>query len=203
MPKTLIISDDHRDCYQEIANIGMGQAADLLARLLGVFVILPIPRVHIIERGELHMALHSTGREESLSAVCQGFTGGGISGEVLLIFNDACFSDMAELMKYGDDLTNVGESELLMDMGSVLIGACLKGIADQLDVSFSQSHPVVLGHHSGVNELLHSNGNDWQKTLAIEINYEIKDRNINCDLLLLLSEDSIEFLENKISQILE
>ena len=42
------ISEDQRDCYQEITNVAMGQAADRLARLLNVYVILPIPKINII-----------------------------------------------------------------------------------------------------------------------------------------------------------
>ncbi len=46
-----------RDVYQELANVAMGQGADLLARLLGAFVLLPIPNVNVLEVSELHMAL--------------------------------------------------------------------------------------------------------------------------------------------------
>ena len=46
-----------RDVYQELANVSMGQAADLLARLLNAFVVLPIPNVNVLEVSELHMAL--------------------------------------------------------------------------------------------------------------------------------------------------
>ena len=37
-------------------NTAMGQAADRLARLLGVYVALPIPNVNIIEMNEFKMA---------------------------------------------------------------------------------------------------------------------------------------------------
>jgi len=39
---TIDIDSDMLDCYQEIANVAMGRAGDLLARLLDVFVVLPI-----------------------------------------------------------------------------------------------------------------------------------------------------------------
>lgn len=42
---------------QEMSNVAMGQAADLLARLLDVFVRLPAPRVRMIARCKLAMAL--------------------------------------------------------------------------------------------------------------------------------------------------
>ena len=39
------LDPDIRDCYQEITNIAMGQAGDHLARIMNVFVRLPIPNV--------------------------------------------------------------------------------------------------------------------------------------------------------------
>src|SRR5690606_40692154 len=75
---------DMRDVLQELTNVAMGQAGDLLARLLNVFVKLPIPNVNLIEVSELHMALASVEHESTTSAVCQGFIGGGVSGEALL-----------------------------------------------------------------------------------------------------------------------
>ena len=44
---TIKIDSDMLDCYQEIANVAMGRAGDLLARLLDVFVVLPIPNVNL------------------------------------------------------------------------------------------------------------------------------------------------------------
>ncbi|WP_231871919.1 response regulator, partial [Oleiphilus sp. HI0079] len=44
---------DYREYMQEASNVAMGQAADLLARYLNVFVKLPIPNVNLIEVGEL------------------------------------------------------------------------------------------------------------------------------------------------------
>ncbi|MGL4917628.1 MAG: response regulator, partial [Aeromonas allosaccharophila] len=48
------ITPEIRDVYQELANVSMGQAADLLARLLNAFVVLPIPNVNVLEVSELH-----------------------------------------------------------------------------------------------------------------------------------------------------
>jgi len=81
----LTLSADLRDCYQEIANVAMGRAGDLLARLLNVFVELPIPNVNFIEVSELRMALKDVEANESTSGICQGFISAGISGEALLI----------------------------------------------------------------------------------------------------------------------
>lgn len=192
-----------RDSYQEIANVAMGQAADLLARLLDVFVVLPIPNVNILEPSELQMALESTTDTDSISAICQGYIGSKIAGEALLIFNDSDFSDIAKLMKYEGTVDKSVELELLMDMANILIGACLKGVADQLNVNFSQGHPIILGQHCKVSDLIKVNTSRWKKTLTIEISYTIENYDISCDLLLLFTEDSIETLKERASLFFE
>jgi len=199
----LTLSPDLRDCYQEVANVAMGRAGDLLARLLDVFVELPIPNVNFIEVSELRMALKDVEANESTSGICQGFISAGISGEALLILNDSSFKDVASLMNYQYDEDEGTELELLMDLANVLIGACLKGISEQLDIDFSQGHPVVLGQHRKISELIANNASKWKKTLAIEISYSIENYPIKCDLLLLFTEHSMLALNNKLSYLLE
>ncbi len=192
-----------RDVFQELTNVAMGQAGDLLARLLKVFVKLPIPNVNVIEVSELHMAIASVEQKQTTSAVCQGFIGGGISGEALLILNDSSFVDIAKLLNYTGKLTTKTELELLMDIGNILIGAVLKGLAEQIDMNFSQGHPVVLGQHAPISEMIKANAKRWKRTLAIEISYGIENYNINCDLLLLFTEDSIKTMNYKVAFLLE
>ena len=199
----LTLSSDLRDCYQEISNVAMGRAGDLLARLLDVFVELPIPNVNFIEVSELRMALKDVEANESTSGICQGFISAGISGEALLILNDSSFKDVASLMNYQYDEDEGTELELLMDLANVLIGACLKGISEQLDIDFSQGHPVVLGQHRKISELIANNASKWKKTLAIEISYSIENYPIKCDLLLLFTEQSMQTLNNKLAYLIE
>jgi len=200
---TAILTEDQRDCYQELTNVAMGQAADCLARLLNAYVVLPIPKVSVIENSDLNMALQGAHSDSSVSAVCQGFIGAGIAGEALLMFNDTSFASLASLMKYSGPLSQQAELELLMDTSSILIGACIHGIGEQLEIVFNQGHPVVLGQHCDMNDLLNHGNNGWNRTLAIEIHYTIEHVNIECELLLLFTEDSVKALNRKIDYLLD
>jgi chemotaxis protein CheY-P-specific phosphatase CheC/AmiR/NasT family two-component response regulator len=191
-----------RDALQEISNIAMGRAGDLLARLLDVFVLLPIPNVNTLATSELHMALTSVANNDNISAVSQGFISSGISGEALIIFHDSSFKDMAKLLKYGEKIDNQVEIEVMNDISNILIGAFLNGLSEQLDIHFSQGQPNVLGQHCQVEDLISDRQTHWQKTLAIEVNYAIENYNIKCDLLLLFTEDSIDTLTNKIGYLI-
>ncbi|MFM5084864.1 response regulator [Aeromonas media] len=198
----VLLTPELRDVYQELANVAMGQGANLLARLLDAFVLLPIPNVNVLEVSELHMALSAAAESDTLSAVCQGFIGAGIAGEALLLFHDASFQDLARLMNHQGVLDHNAELELLMDTANVLIGAFLRGYANQLDTPFSQGHPVVLGQHRPIRDLIRTNQSRWRRTLAIEINYRVQGYAVQCDLLLLFTEDSIATMNNKIMHML-
>ncbi len=200
---TPMIKVNCRDAFREIANVAMGRAADLLAKLLGIYVPLPVPTVNVLEVSELTMALKATENQKQVSALCQGFIGAGVAGEALLLFHDSSFEDMAKLMNISNPDSGRSEIEVLIDTGNVLIGAFLNGISEQLHMRFSQSHPVVLGRHCTANELIHDNAEKWQRTLAMEINYRIPDHNIQCDLLLLFTEDSLPAMTDKLSYLLE
>ena len=189
-----------QDAFRETVNVAMGRAAALLARVLGVFVQLPVPNVNILEVGELHMALADAQSGDRLTAICQGYIGAGIAGEALLMFHDSDLGDMARLMQRPcrDD----SNMEMLLDLSSILIGACLSGIAEQIDVVFSQSHPQILGQHKVIDDLITVNQTRWKKTLAVEISYSLEGHNIHFDLLLLFTEDSLERLEGKLDYLM-
>ncbi|MCJ8303061.1 response regulator [Shewanella sp.] len=198
-----MIEVDLLDACREVANVAMGRAADLLAKLLDVFVLLPIPNVNVLEVSELTMTLKATEEHSTVSALCQGFIGAGIAGEALLLFHDSSFKDMAKLMGLANPEDKNTEIEVMIDTGNVLIGAFLNGISEQLHMKFSQSHPVVLGRHCTVNDLIHDNSEKWSRTLAMEINYRIEGHDIQCDLLLLFTEDSLPTLNSKLGYLLD
>ncbi|WP_100643967.1 response regulator [Alteromonas facilis] len=192
-----------RDCYQEITNIAMGQAGDHLARIMNVFVELPIPNVNLIEVSELHMMLSDIETHEQVSAVCQGFLGPGVSGEALCILSDSSFGDVARILNIDGEVDDQLQLEVLMDAASILIGACLSGLANQMDLAFSQGHPVVLGQHQSVSDIIRTNKMKWKRTLAIELSYGLEGYNVQCDLVLLFTEDSMATMNAKLAHLLE
>lgn len=189
-PAEVQIAPDLPEYYQEIANVAMGRAGDLLARLLGVFVNLPIPEVSFTSRDELDLHLHHVA-EQDIQTVSQGFIGQGIAGEALLMFRKSNYAAVERLLgeaSMGDE--NV-QRELLMDVSNTLIGAFLGSFEQQMDVTFSRGSPVELANFDG----LAGNEHEWQKAMTINIHYSIEDYDIHCDLMLVFTEDSTPRLQ--------
>ncbi|GAB3487873.1 response regulator [Marinomonas epiphytica] len=191
------------DGLQEVSNIAMGRAASVLAEMLNVFIKLPVPNVNLLEAGELQMALDYGVKGERCSAISQGFVGSGVSFEALLIFSDSSFTDMAKLLGVTESITPQVETELLMDVTSVLVGPFMSAIAQQLNIDFSQGHPTVLGQHERVADLINFQKASWKRTLTVEIVYEVENYQISCDLMLLFTEDSVPTLEHLLSFLVE
>ncbi|WP_339799100.1 response regulator [uncultured Marinobacter sp.] len=187
------------DFLQEVANVAMGQAADLLARLLNVFVKLPVPRVTKIYRTELSMVLAAAAEQhDTYSAVCQGFTGAGMAGEALLLFSDSSIKDMIDLLGYGEVDSDALDVEVLMDMSSILFGAFLRGVGEQMDIHLGLGQPVVLGRHRRVEHLIEHHNERQERLMCIEIPYRLEGYRIECDLLVFLTEESIHQLEQNL-----
>ena len=192
----------HRDMYQEVANVAMGRAGELLARALDVFVQLPVPTVNQIAPSELHMVLSSVDQAAAVSAVTHGFTGEGITGEAMLVFNDTSMKDISRLL--GNNIHDKDyDIEALLDISNLIIGACLQGIGEQLYVRMNQAHPVILGRNVSVPELLKGAAKRWQEILAIEIGYKLEGFDIEFDLLLLLPSTALPAMNRQLAYLLD
>ena len=192
-----------RDVLQEISNIAMGSAGDLLSRLLDTFILLPIPNVSTVECSKLSEALIEISKDDVVSVVSQGFISSGISGEAIMIFHDSGFKDMNKLLKYENVVGDNLEIEMMNDISNILIGAFLKGLAKQFDIHFSQGQPTVLGQHGKIENMVKNCQKVRSRMLTIEVNYRIEAYDIKCDLLLLFTEDSIKVIKHKIGYLLE
>ena len=192
-----------KEYLQEISNVAMGRSSDLLARLLKVFVKQPIPKVKMITSSELSMAISAADTETHYSAVCQGFIGAGVAGEAMLLFADASFQEMANLLHYDNLDTENLQVEVLMDMSSILFGAFIQGIGDQMDLKLGLGHPTVLGQHRRVSDLLEHHRTRQEQLMCIEIGYELEDTDISCDMLILLTEGSVPFLDQRLQYLVD
>ncbi|EKE85258.1 response regulator [Idiomarina xiamenensis] len=193
-----------RDTYQEVANVAMGRAGDLLARVFKRFINLPVPTVNIIAPSELHMALTAIDTRATVSAVSQGFAGSGVNGEALVIFNDTAIADLTELLGYQSTLSPAQtQLEAVMDTASIISSACLQGLSEQLHVQFSPSQPVLLARDSHISDLLSRHQERWQRVLAIEIGYSMADSQVSFDLLLLFPQVALPALDRLLTHLLE
>jgi len=209
MNETLALSEDQRDCLQEVVNVAMGQAGNSLARFLEVFINLSVPRIRLVERDGLNQELETMvgGAQVRVSGVSQGFfqmdNGRGIRGEAIVVFTDSSFKELADLLAYDGDLSTEAEKELLLDVTNILNGACLNGIGEQIEADLGFSPPTILGQHVPVSAMLEHEKVNWDHALLVEISYTLEDRSFSCTMFLLMPGESIVVVKAALDRLLE
>lgn len=190
------------DSYQEIANVAMGQAAELLAKMLGVFVHAPIPKISLSRQGHIQGTIAQMDEDESVSVVSQGFIGKGIAGEALLILKDSSYKDLSKIAVQ-QGRSESSQLDMLLGVAGILIGPCLNGIANQFDIQFSLGHPVIVGTHMEASNIGNDIDGKENEILIMQMAYTIEDYDINCSLVLLFTKDSMENLNQFASLLME
>jgi chemotaxis protein CheC len=191
------------DALQEITNIAMGQAGASLAAIFDIFVNLSVPKIQILDSDQVATSvLEMVGEESKITAVRQAFFD-SIRGEAIMIYNQNGCKDLADLMGYGAQIDEKQERELLLDVSNILVGACLCGIAEQLDAELSFSPPSVLGLKIDVEDILRTEDLKFRQALLIEVNFKLEQRGFTSHLIILMPEDSIDLVRSSVNRLIE
>jgi CheY-like chemotaxis protein len=177
------------DYYQEISNVAMGHTGEVLARLLNTFVDLQVPRVRLVSPDDLNRVF-ANATDHEYDIVSQGFVGPALAGEALLVLKRSNLETIALLMGMRGEMESL-EAELEMSISNALIGAFLAAFAKQLDFSLSRATPQILRDFHQLPE----HNSQWQQSLMISIEYQLKAHDFHCELLVVFTEDSLPKLQ--------
>jgi chemotaxis protein CheC len=150
------VGEAERDAVTELLNIAIGHAAASLSQLVEDEVRLSVPFVDFLTPSQAIARLdEETGGADSV-AVRQHFEG-RFYGDILLIFPEKRSLDLVRHM-LGDDvpleqLTEL-EQEALLEVGNIILNACLGSLANQLELPVEGSLPAyVRGHSASILDL--------------------------------------------------
>ncbi len=202
------LTQERRETLQEMINIGFGRSMSSLADLLGVHIELSVPDVVAIRTEELldYLVKVMDGVED-VSLVQQSFLGEffgeavlampGLAGRELVVMlgEDSGFQPALEMGQL--------EMEALLEVGNVVIGACLGQFAELLQTNLSFHPPTVLMeniHSAYLQDVLRSRPGD---SLLIQTNFKVDLRAVTGYLLILMPTDCLEWLYREVDNFLE
>ena len=106
-------------------------------------------------------------------------------------------------MGYQADLDPLTEKEILFDVSNILVGACLNGIAEQLNANLSFSAPSLIAENTPARTLLSPDNLPWDYALQVEVNFSLEERNFMSHLIIMMAEDAIGSLQRSLDVFLE
>ena len=133
-----ILTDEETEILQEIMNISFGQSAADLADVIDTHVVLSVPFIKIMQATELPDYFKDHVREyKNISLVEQKFWG-KFKGDALLVFSAGAGRELVSMLQQDDKdgfeshPVDILERETLMEVGNILIGACVGKLAELL-----------------------------------------------------------------------
>jgi len=182
------IHDVHLDAFQEICNIGLGNAATALADLLNEKVDINVPKAMFLEVEEIFKMIG--GPEEIVSCAMVNFEG-DIDGTVLFIFTEESTYRLVEMLlgqEVGSvtELDEMGESAV-SEIGNVLSGAFMNAIGGLTGLRMNAMVPMFAFDMFGavLSTSLVANGHWDDQMMFIETVLAQKNRMIEGQFYLL------------------
>jgi len=200
------LSELQLDALRELMNIGFGQAAASLSEVIDLHVQLSVPKVLILRPSEIAAFIDSEVESRSAFSMVEQFFFGKFEGTSFLLLPEEEGRKLAGLFgAEGDalppeyDFSSI-ERETVVEIGNIIIGACVGKIAEILkdQVSFQPPRYVAapLEHETIVKYL------SGRKNLALVFKTVFHfERQDNFGFLFLVaSEASLEWMRKAVDE---
>ena len=203
MSQNITLTDDEKDCLQELMNMAYGSATAAITEILDAFAKLSIPKIQIINAEELkpYLSNELNLNEEHLVALQQ--INGTLNGENMFLIDKKSATNMAQ--KFGLTQDEINEDEICditLEITNILSSSTISKLAEDIETSVSFSAPSIKIIKS-IDELNNIFINKYQKVIIISTKLEFVDLNINGELFILTTDDSILFIKEKLNKILD
>lgn len=199
-----------RDAIGEAFNLGMGAAGSALSEMLGQEVVLSVPNVNIEKRAEAaYTVLRECSRhnediaEQAISGVREHFAG-PFAGHALLLFPQKSSLELVRLLlqQPESDAEWLSEMELeaLVEVGNIILNACLSSIAEIVGDEISNEIPEAV--KGTVGEILSPSGDRTEQdyVMNLHMHFSVHEVHIEGDITFIMDIRSLDVFRAKVAE---
>ncbi len=194
-------TDLELDALGEILNISFGSATAELADVLNVFIHLNIPKIRIIKKKDfLDIISNEISASDSYSIVEQKYHG-DFSGLALLVFPYKAENAMLSYFSTEENeqialgsITEL-EKEVFMEIGNILIGACIGRLFELLSCRVIYYPPnVLIG--TEIKDMYTGDEDSDEICIVLKTRFNFENKEAEGYMFLINNKDSIPRLKN-------
>jgi chemotaxis protein CheC len=203
MSSNINLTEDEKDCLQELMNVAYGSATAAISEILDAFGKLSIPKIQIINASDLKNYLSDELKlnEEYLVSLQQ--INGILSGENMFVIDKQSAKNISH--KFGledEEITDEEIYDIVLEITNILSSSTIGKLAEDIEASVSFSAPTIVNLTS-FNQLNNLFINKYEKVIIISTQLRFEDLNINAELLIFKTDNSILYIKEKINKILD
>ncbi|MDZ7819496.1 MAG: chemotaxis protein CheX [Aliarcobacter sp.] len=197
------LTEDEKDCLQELMNVAYGSATAAITEILDAFAKLSIPKIQIIDSSDLKAYLSNELDLEVEHLISQQQINGTISGENMFVIDKQSAINIAYKFGLEEDEINDNEiSDIVLEITNILSSSTISKLAEDIDTNVSFSAPTIKNITS-VNQLNNLFISKYEKVIIISTELRFEDLNINAELFILTTDNSILYIKEKLNKILD
>jgi chemotaxis protein CheC len=198
------LEEMERDALTELVNIGVSRAATSLRIMVGREILLSVPDVTILPRGQAAEIIDDH-REARLVAVRQDFEG-DFSGSAMLIFPETNSLELVRAVTGGalplEDIVAL-EQEALAETGNIILNNCLATIANILKRTLRMSLPDLFRGTGAELFGLAATSDPDDAVLVIHINFTVNEREITGYIAMLMDLPALRGLKELLNELVD
>ena len=204
-----LLSEEEVEILQEIMNISFGQSAADLADVIDTAVVLSVPYIDIMDVPELPDYIRNHVKDyKNINIVEQKFWG-KFRGDALLIFSSGAGKELISLLQadnknvFESDPFDILERETLMEVGNILIGACVGKLSELLKDVVTYTPPMVIVEKDYREAISNGHYDEDKTAIILKTDFRFDKGDVSGFLFLVTSNDSVRWLKEALRTFIE
>lgn len=203
MKSDITLTEDEKDCLQELMNVAYGSATAAITEILDAFAKLSIPKIQIINSSELKTYLSSELNLEVEHLVSLQQINGTLCGENMFVIDKQSAKNIAYKFGLEEDEVNDEEiADVVLEITNILSSSTISKLAEDIDTNVSFSAPTIKTLTS-IDQLKNLFISKYEKVIIISTQLKFEDLDINAELFIFTTDNSILYIKEKLNKILD
>ena len=203
MKSNITLSEDEKDCLQELMNVAYGSATAAITEILDAFAKLSIPKIQIINASELKTYLSNELNLEVEHLVSLQQINGTLCGENMFVIDKQSAKNIAYKFGLEEDEVNDEEiADVVLEITNILSSSTISKLAEDIDTNVSFSAPTIKTLTS-IDQLKNIFISKYEKVIIISTQLKFEDLDINAELFIFTTDNSILYIKEKLKKILD
>jgi chemotaxis protein CheC len=194
--------DNAIDIIREVINIGIGEAADALSKLVDTRVVITVPDVHVMDIKNVQAYVRNEVKSVGVY-ISQDFKD-VVRGKTLLFYTKDCCISLLNAI-YGETLrtSSLTESGIatLNEIGNVIMVSCMSEISNMIEGRIAFELPeVTIEISENYFQNLLADLDELDKAVIVKNGIRIKENDIEGYLFVLLSFENFNIVIEKLRE---
>jgi len=197
----IFLNADERDAIAEAFNMGVGVAAASLSEMVEREVTLSVPDIDIMLRDQAKASLGIQAHQQ-ISGVIEEFKG-SFEGHAMLLFPKDISLELVRLLLKQDvenEFLTEMESEALIEVGNIIINACLGSIANIMGEEINNQIPEAVTGRMGEIITDKSIAPEENYIMKLRMDFHVADEDISGYIAFIMGLDSIDKFRRKLAE---